>query len=302
MRLCITGGLGFIGSYTVRELIKRGYEVIIVDNRLSKIPEGAEFVNADLTNYEQALQAISRAEADILFHLAGTVLNVARKNPHLAIRLDVLCTANILEACVKNNVEKVIYASSFYVYDGLHPSIKVNEKDHSDIFRAEMFGVVKLIGERLIYEYSERYDLNYVILRYGPVYGPHERCSCLICEFIKEGLKGNPIIVWGKGERKNQYTYVEDIALGNVKAIKAKNEVYNLISPERYTIKEIAEMLKIKYGFKVKYDLLKKEGPSLPYISPEKAIKKLNWNPTSLEYGIEKTFQGFRSKTAKFKV
>ena len=291
MRICVTGGLGFIGSYTVRELVKQGHEVVVLDVRSGKVPEGAELIIADITDYKQVLQAISKAEVDIVLHLAGTVLNIARKNPHLATCLDILGTANILEACVRNDVEKIIYASSFYIYDGLPPNTRVDEEDHSDIFKAEMFGVVKLVGERLIYEYVKRYNLKYVILRYGPVYGPHERCSCLIYEFIKEGLKGNPIVVWGKGERKNQYTYIEDIALGNVKAIKAENEIYNLISPEQFTIREIAEMLRRKYDFKVEYDLSKKEGPSMPYISPKKAIEKLNWNPVSLEEGIEKTLQ-----------
>ena len=294
MRICVTGGLGFIGSYTVRELIKQGYEVIVLDVRSGKVPENAELIIADITDYKQVLQALSETEANIVLHLAGTVLNIARKNPHLATRLDILGTANILEACARSDVEKIIYASSFYIYDGLSPNIRVNEKDHSNIFRAEMFGVVKLVGERLIYEYVKRYNLKYVILRYGPVYGPHERCSSLIYEFIKEGLKGKPIVVWGKGERKNQYTYIEDIALGNVKAINAENEIYNLISPRQYTIREIAEMLRRKYGFKVEYDLSKKEGPSMPYISSKKAIEKLNWNPVSLEEGIEKTLRELR--------
>ena len=291
MRICVTGGFGFIGSYTVRELVKRGHEVVILDVKSDKVPEGVELVIADITDYNQALQAISKAEVDIVLHLAGTVLNIARKNPYLATRLDILGTANILEACVKNDVEKIIYASSFYVYDGLPPSARVNEEDHSDIFKAEMFGVVKLVGERLIYEYAKQHNLKYVLLRYGPVYGPHERCSCLICEFIKEGLKGNPIVVWGRGARRNQYTYVEDVALGSVKAIKAGSGTYNLISPEQFTIREIAEMLKRKYDFKVEYDLSRREGPSMPYISPKKAMEELNWNPVSLEEGIEKTFR-----------
>jgi len=296
MRICVTGGLGFIGSYTVRELVKQGHEVVVLDVRSGKVPEGAELIIADITDYKQVLQAISKAEVDIVLHLAGTVLNIARKNPHLATCLDILGTANILEACVRNDVEKIIYASSFYIYDGLPPNTRVDEEDHSDIFKAEMFGVVKLVGERLIYEYVKRYNLKYVILRYGPVYGPHKRCSCLIYEFIKEGLKGNPIVVWGKGERKNQYTYIEDIVLGNVKALDFENEVFNLISPEQYSIRQIAELLVKEYGFKIKYDPSKREGPSMPYISPKKALNKMRWRPTPIREGIRKTVEELRQK------
>lgn len=132
--------------------------------------------------------------------------------------------------------------------------------------------------------------INYVILRYGP----HERCSCVIHEFLKEGLKGNPIVIWGRGERKNQYTYVGDIVDGSVKALDVSGETFNLISPERLTIREIAELLCSKYGFNISFDTEKPEGPSMPYISPKKAMDILGWKPLTLEEGIELTVKALR--------
>lgn len=293
MKIVVTGGFGFIGSFLVDELLKKGYEVSVIDVRTGDINEGAELCVSDITNYDEVLESVKGA--DIVYHLAGTVLGTARKNPYLAARLDILGTTNVLEACVRNGVKKIIYASSFYVYDGLPASIQVDENDHSDIFKAEFFGVVKLVGERLILEYAKRYGLEYIILRFGPVYGPHDRCSSVVCDFIKEGLRGNPLIIWGRGERKNQYTYVEDIARGCIKALNFKNEVFNLISPQQVTIREVAEFLSQKYGFKVKYDLTKPEGPSMPYISPRKAMDKLKWSPLSLEKGIERTISRLRN-------
>ena len=293
MRICITGGLGFIGSYIVRELIRQGYKTVILDIRHGEIPEGAELIITDVTDFEQVLHAINEVKPDVVYHLAGTILNIARKNTYLAVRLDVLGTANVLEACIRCGVSKVLYASSFYVYDGISSDRQVTEQDHGDIFVMEMFGVAKLIGERLVHEYASRHGLKYVILRYGPVYGPHERCSCVIYEFIKEGLAGKPIVVWGKGKRKNQYTYVEDIARGCVKALPFENETFNLISPQRVSIREIATILSQKYGFKVVYDLSKNEGPSMPYISPRKAINRLNWKPIELKEGIDRTIETY---------
>jgi len=234
-------------------------------------------------------------DVDVVYHLAGTVLNVSRKNPHLAVHLDLLGTSSVLEASVKNSLKKVIYSSSFYAYDGLPADSHVDEKECSDIFKAEMFGVVKLVGERLILEYNRRHNLNYVILRYGPVYGPGDRCTSVVSEFIKVGLCGNPLVIWGRGERKNQYTYVEDIAKGSAAALAFENEIFNLISPEQVAIRQIAELLVERYGFKVEYDLSKPEGPSMPYISPKKAMRKLNWNPLSLEEGIEKTVNALKT-------
>lgn len=293
MRVAITGGLGFIGKQLAKKLLEK-HDVTIVDIRTDDYIDGVDFQFADLRRSDQAEHALS--EVDVVFHLAGTVLNVARKNPRLAVELDILGTLNVLEACVKNHVGKIVYASSFYVYDGLSPRAEVDEEIVPNLFGAEMFGVVKIAAERLVYEYERKYGLRYVILRYGPIYGPSRRCTSVICDFIKMGLEKKPIVIWGRGERKNQYTYVEDVVEGSVKAMEYDNEVFNLISPERVTIKEVAEILSKKYGFAVDYDLTKPEGPSMPYISPQKAIEKLGWKPTSLEEGIEKTYKGFRKK------
>jgi len=291
-RIVVIGGLGFIGSCLVERLLERGHSVRVVDIRAGKVPKGAELCIADVTNLNQMMQAVSGF--DIVYHLAGTVLDTARKNPHLAASLDILGTANVLEACVKNNVSKIVYASSFYAYDGLPADLEVNEGHRSDIFKAETFGVVKLVGERLILEYGRRFNLKYVIIRFGPVYGSHDRCSSVIQEFIKAGLHGNPLIVWGPGNRRNQYTYVEDIAEGSVAVLSFEDEVFNLISPEQVSIRQIAELLASKYGFKVEYDLSKPEGTSMPYISSLKAMERLNWKPISLEEGVEKSILGMK--------
>lgn len=287
IKIAVTGGMGFIGNYLVKELLKNKHDVLVMDIRKGKMPEGAELRITDVTDLNQTVHELS--DVDIIYHLAGTVLNTARKDPYLAAHLDILGTANILEACRKNDVEKVMYASSFYAYDGLPTDIEVDETHYSDIFKAEMFGVVKLFGERLIHEYNHRYNLKYVILRYGPAYGPNNRCTCIIYDFIKAGLCGQPFIVWGPGKRKNQYTYVEDIAKGNVAALPLENEVLNIISPECVSIKQIAELLTEKYGFKIQYDLNRREGPTMPYMSPKKTMDKLNWKPISLEEGIKRT-------------
>lgn len=300
MRVAVTGGLGLIGSVITRKLVELGCDVTVVDIRKSHVSEGAELCMADVTNFDQIVQALN--DVDVVYHLAGTVLNASRRNPHLAVRLDILGTANILEASVKNGVEKVIYASSFYAYDGLPKNLQVAESERSDIFKTEMFGVVKLVGERLILEYNRRYGLKYGILRYGPVYGPSDRCTCVIHDFVSKGVRHEPLIIWGRGERKNQYTYVEDVADGSLAVLRFGNDMFNLISPEQVTIRQMAELLAEKYGFKVEYDLSKHEGPSLPFISPKKAIDKLGWRPTPLEKGIHKVIEAWRARVLYAKI
>ena len=291
-KILITGGTGFIGTELTKAL-KKNHEVVAVGRDIKNIKNpvsGVKYVECDIRNPVEVKKIVGGM--DYVYHLAALLDESLHKN--LLFDVNAEGTLNVLEACVRNGVQKVVYASSFYVYDGLPNNITVDEKSRSTIFNAEMFGVVKLMGERLIEEYNRKFGLNYVILRYGPVYGPHERCSCVIYEFIKEGLKGNPIVIWGRGKRKNQYTYVNDIVDGSVKALNISDETFNLISPERLSIREIAQLLHEKYGFKVTFDTEKPEGPSMPYISPEKAIKRLGWKPLTLKEGIDRTIKALQ--------
>jgi UDP-glucose 4-epimerase len=285
MIIGVTGGSGFIGSRLIKKLIEKNYEVVnidIVPPNNNKI----NFIKADITDLNQIKNALKNI--DLLFHFAGSTVEKSRKKTYESFILDVLGTLNVLEACKVNGVNKIIFASSFYVYDGLDPKMVVNEITPLEPRNMELFGASKLMCESLIFDYSRKYQLKYVILRIGPVYG-WGNCTSVIKTFIEAALSGQPIEVWGKGERKNQYTFIEDVVEGCILAMNKDNEVYNLISPEYVSIKEIAQILKDKYGFEVVFNPIQKEGPSMPYISPLKAMTELKWNYTPLEKGIEIT-------------
>jgi nucleoside-diphosphate-sugar epimerase len=106
--------------------------------------------------------------------------------------------------------------------------------------------------------------------------------------FLDAGCNKQPIEVWGQGRRRNQYRYVDDLVEGSVLVIDKVNEVYNLISPEETTMRELAELLQAKYGFEVVFNTQRLEGASMPYLSSRKAITELSWKPISLEDGIER--------------
>jgi UDP-glucose 4-epimerase len=299
MNIAVIGGSGFIGKQLVKKLCQEAHEVRVLDNRDdgAAIPLHATISHCDITNYQETLKAVNGADAVV--HLVGTVLNVARKNPHLAIELDGFGLANVLEACVNSRVPKVVYASSFYVYDGLPASQEVSEETQTNIFSAEMFGAVKMMGEKLVYEYSRLHGLEYVVLRFGAAYGPDPRCTCVVYDFIRDGLRGLPLVVWGKGARRNQYTHVSDIANASASALEQSNEVFNIISSENVSLREVAEALSRDHGFKVQYDTSKHEAPSLPYISPSRAIRELNWEPMTLREGVYRTIEAMRRGTMK---
>jgi len=292
MKILVTGGAGFIGSALVSRLKARGHTVVVADIRESQNSE-VESRSVNILELEQVKGSLKGV--DLVYHLAGPVLEFCRRNPYEASLLQMTGTLNVLEACRLQKVSKVILASSFYVYDGLPESMIVNEASPLDITRMELFGAIKFMAEKLVQTYAAKYGLEYVILRFGSAYGLGD-CSNVVKTFLEAGLRAEPIEVWGKGLRRNQYTYVEDIAEGCVLALDRRNEIYNLISPEETTTGDLARLLQRKFGFDVVFNEAYPEGPSMPYMSSRKAIQQLGWSPTSLEEAVEKMARIVRSK------
>jgi len=288
MRIAVTGGSGFIGSRLVQMLLQEGYYVVVVDLNPPQSNQAVEVRIADVEDLQDTKAALRGI--DVVYHLAGPVVDAMRRNPYRGYRLQLNGTLNVLEACRQNGVRKVILASSFYVYDGLDPDMVVNEQTPLDIRRMEAFGAAKLMSEAMTMEYSAKYGIQYVILRYGSAYG-WGNCTNVVKTFLETALRGEPIEVWGQGRRRNQYTYVDDIAAGSLLSLHSVNEVYNLISPEETTTGELAALLKRRLGADVVYNTIQKEGPSMPYMSSRKAMQQLGWKPITLEEGVERMLQ-----------
>lgn len=285
MKIGVTGGSGFIGSRVVEGLARSNHDVVSIDLVPPTRKEGFKFVQADLTSYEKTEQLLTGLDA--IYHVAGTVLEQVRADPYRASEVNINITRNIAEAARKKDVDKIIFASSFYVYDGIDPEAIVNEATPLNTMKMELFGGTKVFGETLLKEYSKRYGIKYLILRYGSAYGPGGQGSNVIKAFLDSATAGRTIDVWGPGNRRNQYTYVDDLAAGSVLSLSKENEIYNLISPEETSVRQLTEMISRKIPVKVSFALEKKEGSSMPYMSSRKAISDLSWDPISVDQGID---------------
>ncbi len=284
MRIIVTGGSGFIGSRVVRNLVEKGHEVVSIDILQPNVaPIDYQHETCDLLDFPWTKSVINNA--DVVYHIAGVVLEYIRKNPFVGSGLNINMTRNVVEACRLNGISKVIFASSFYVYDGIPSSEKVNEETPLAINDMELFGATKVLGETLIREYNRTYGLEYAILRFGSAYGSGN-CTNVVKEFLETGWASRTIEVWGPGNRSNQYTYVDDIAEGAALSINSTNRVFNLISPEETTVKNLTEYLSKQYGFPVSFRLDKKEGASMPKMLSQRAMDELAWKPRRLTEGI----------------
>lgn len=292
LRVCVTGGAGLIGQPIVRRLVAAGHDVSIMDIKQCSIP-GADSIICDLTSYEQVESTVRNF--DVVVHLAGSVLDSTRKNPPVAINVSLVGTANLLQSCIKNKIHKVVYASSASIYNGISENAIVDESVISHPFHTELLGTVKMMGERLIYEYAKNWNLQYVVLRIGPVFDASERCTSIICDFIKAGLRKRTFSIWGSGQRLLQPTDVEDVAEGCLLSINSVNKIYNVISPDRYSILQIAQIMKEKFGFDYSLDPDKPDGQTYPYISSKKISEDLKWRHTPLVLALERIVTNYKS-------
>lgn len=292
MRIAVTGGSGFVGARLIKKLIGRGHEVTNIDIKEADDKRNVTYKAADITNLEEVKSVLRNV--DVVYHLAGFVLEVVRSKSLEGVHINVGGTANVLEACRLNGIEKLLFASSFYVYDGVDAKLTVNEETTLNGSKMELFGLTKLISERMIEECAKKNGLKYVILRFGSIYGPGN-CTNIMRTFIETAWKGETFEVWGEGKRINQYTFVDDIAEGCILGLNKVNETYNLISPEQTSIRQLADLMERKYGFKAFFNKTRAEGASMPHMSSEKAIKELKWKPVSLEQGAEKTVQEMKT-------
>src|SRR2546430_4700126 len=253
MKIGVTGGSVFIGSRLVDALTRNNHDVLSIDLVPPARKEGFGFVQADLTSYEKTERVIEGL--DVIYHVAGTVLEQVRADPFRASEININITRNIAEAARKKDVDKIIFASSFYVYDGIDPEAIVNEATPLNTIKMEMFGGTKVFGETLLKEYSKRYGIIYLILRYGSAYGPGGQGSNVIKAFLDSATGGRTIDVWGPGNRRNQYTYVDDLAKGSLLSFSKENEIFNLISPERSSVRQLTEIISRKIPVKVNFAL-----------------------------------------------
>ena len=305
MRVCVTGGSGFIGSHVVDALASTGHHVIVFDLQGSTSPEAA-FFKGDILDEQSLLKAT--AGCDVVFHLAAVAdVNDVSRDPVGAIDLNVGGTARVLEASRKNKVSRVILASTVWVYSSVldHDGLQVDESAQlAPAANRQIYTSSKVAAELLCHDYWNAYQLPFTILRYGIPYGPRMRPTLVVPVFVRKALAGEPITVAGDGRQHRKFVYIEDLARGHVLSLKdtAKNQTYNLDGSEKVTILRIAETVMRLTGTKRPVEFM--PGRAGDYggaeVSSEKAARELGWRPeVSFEEGMRRTVPWLQANVAR---
>ncbi|MGN6800006.1 MAG: NAD-dependent epimerase/dehydratase family protein [Gaiellaceae bacterium] len=289
MRVLVTGGAGFIGSHVLDALAGNGHEPVIFDLVPSRHhPPGTfETVLGDLTRGEVVRRAVGGCDAVI--HLAAIAdVNDVVANPVLADRVNVHGTQMILEAARHEGVERVIYASTIWVY-GDSPAAGPDEE--SPLAQPQhLYTATKLAGENYVASYNTQFDGRHTILRLGIPYGPRARPAAVVPSFISRAQRGEALHIAGDGRQTRQFVYVVDLAEAIVVALapEAARRTYNIVGEEQTSVREIAEAVRalvapvpIVHGPERPADV------HLGHVSGARVATELHWTPrTSFRDGL----------------
>ena len=308
MRVGITGGAGFIGSNLAQHLVKYGYTVSVLDNLetgfLSNL-EGvnANLVRADLKNLSEVEGFFQKEEIDYCIHL-GALGSVPRSidTPRASFEANAIATLNVLES-VKRRSIPIIFSSSSSVY-GKNPKLPKIEKDW--LSPISPYAASKLAAEAMTLAFRESYGISTLVYRlfnvYGPKQNPDSLYAAVIPKWIFAAFKGEPLVVYGDGKQKRDFTFVDDVVQILSRSIRENHDAdypVNLAFGNPVTLNEIIGVFKSYFGgIKVEYKEIRKGDIRNSESNPE-TLSELHDNQikkTPLEVGLVATFDWFKKQ------
>ena len=258
-KVLVTGGAGFIGSHLVDHLVREGFEVAVLDNLSTgslenvkhlSASKGFSFVRGDVADKRRVDESLK--DVDVVFHLAAvTSVPFSVKNPVETFRVNVEGTRNLLEACIREGVERFIYVSSCAVY-GEPEYLPVDEKH--PLRPISPYAESKLEAERLCMEFQETYGLKTTVLRPFNVYGSGMRSdqySGVVARFIERLRLGKPPIIYGDGTQTRDFVHVEDVVRAMILALDnegAAGRTFNVATGVPTSINRLAQLVIDLFG------------------------------------------------------
>ncbi|WP_271601055.1 NAD-dependent epimerase/dehydratase family protein [Bradyrhizobium sp. CCBAU 45384] len=294
-RILVTGGAGFIGSHVIDLLCDEGcIEIVAFDNMLTGRRENlrkaltrgpVRLVHGDICD-TKLLEALVKA-ADIVFHHAALHDTHCATEPRRAMDVMVNGTFELLELCVKHDIEKIIAASSASVY-GMAEEFPTTERQNPYGNRT-VDGAAKACNEGLLRAYNDMYGLDYVAFRYFNVYGSrmdvHDRYSEMLIGWMEQLEVGMPPVIVESGQHTLDLVHVRDVARANILAASAKvsDEVFNIGSGIETNLVQLASALATAMG----------NSGVLPQFAPERSINPVPRRLASM--GKAERLLGFRA-------
>jgi len=302
MKILVTGGAGFIGKHLIKSLLENNNIITIFDNFSNStkksveylIKKGVKIIEGDIINSEEILDASKNQ--DIVIHLAAKISVIKSiKNPLETFEVNVNGTTNVLIACEKNNIKKLIVSSSAAVYGQGVKGIKIVE--NKKLKPISPYGESKMRMEEQIDEYVRNKKIKCIILRFFNIYGINQsdEYAGVITKFLKRIKQGKNLEVFGNGMQTRDFVSIKDVinSINNAILYK-KSGTYNIATGEAITIKKLAEKMIYlsKKNVKILYLDIKNSEIEFSQASIESSKKDLKYNPKiNLDIGIKELLE-----------
>jgi UDP-glucuronate 4-epimerase len=308
VNILITGAAGFIGSHLSEKLLSEGHLITAIDNfdtlyssdvkrkniEIALTNKNYTFEELDINNIKD-LESLNQ-RFDTIVHLAakaGVLFSI--EEPLKYTQTNIVGTQNLLEFAKQRNIKKFIFASSSSVY-GVNKNVPWSESDNV-LKPISPYAASKVSGELIGQVYSSLYQIQFLALRFFTVYGPRQRPDLAIHKFTKLIANEQPIPLYGDGNSKRDYTYVDDIVNGIVSCLKYESSLYEIINlgnNSPVTLLELIQTIERVVGKKAIYNKLSVQMGDVPvtYANIDKAINILGYQPSvKLNDGISKFYE-----------
>jgi UDP-glucuronate 4-epimerase len=318
--ILVTGAAGFIGSHAAEALRAAGHRVVGVDNFcnfydrswkemnlqcMAASGEAIDVEEVDITDGERISRLIAALKPDAILHLAAMAgVRPSIERPAHYANVNVVGTTNLLQAAVTNGVKKFLFASSSSVYGNL-ARVPFSEEDPV-AEPISPYAATKRAGELICYTYWHLYKLPIFCLRFFTVYGPRQRPDLAIHKFTRLISKGREIPVFGDGSTSRDYTFIDDIVAGILRALERcdRFRIYNLGGSDPVTLSRLIEQIEVALGKTAIIKRLPKQQGDVErtYADLTRSKAELGYQPrTSLEVGLKKFVGWFNEFGERYK-
>lgn len=307
MKVLVTGGAGFIGSWLVDRLVAEGHDAAVVDNLRSgcarQVHEKAALYRLDIRDRRALDDVLARERPQIVSHHAGQV-SVRRSvaSPADDASVNVVGFLNLLEASRCHGVERIVFASSGGTIYGEQDTFPADETH--PLRPVSPYGVAKMACEHYLRCFHAMYGLPFIALRYGNVYGPRQSPrgeSGMIALFADRLLRGKSIHIHGDGRQTRDFVYVDDVVEANMLAMRATGpEVFNVGTGLETAINDVFEHLKrlVCSSASPEYGPAKPGEQRRSVLNVDRLARRLDWQPrTALADGLARTVAYFALRT-----
>ena len=311
--ILVTGGAGFIGSHLTRRLLERGERVTALDDfndfydPALKRANAAAFagrsdwrlVEGDIRDAARVDALFEREHFDAVVHLAARAgVRPSLLEPILYEEVNCIGTLRLLEAARRHGPANFVFASSSSVY-GINEKVPFAEDDPVDL-PISPYATTKRAGELLCFNYSHLYGLRTSCLRFFTVYGPAQRPEMAIAKFTDLIARGRTLPLYGSGQTRRDYTYVDDIVDGIVAALELapKFEIFNLGGSQTTTLIDLVHWIAGELGVEPRLEMLPEQPGDVPitFADVAKAGRLLGYAPkVPIREGLARYVAWYRS-------